>query len=220
MSNQATAPVAEPVPPVQPVAPAPVSQPAKSGGGNSVLILIVLVLVVVLAVGGVVLVTELNKKNTSTTNTENSKTNITPTNKVEESNDSVTSDEESLTSDEESSSNSEDTENPFDLGNLSADLPSDFPNDVEILSGAQVTVSSSTQTEIYVMFTTDKSAEEVKAFYKSSVAQKGWEIVSEQSIFGYSLSATKDSRELNVLIFEAGEGDENLTSFTITVTSN
>ncbi len=218
MPETSPAEVTTPQPPVQPIASAP--QPVKSGGGNSVLILIVLVLILVLVIGGVVLVSELNKKNASTNYTENSNTKVTPTNKVEDKNDSANYDDESSTSEEETNSNSEDTENPFDFGNLSADLPSDFPKDVEILAGSKVTVSSSTQTEINVMFTTDKSAEEVKEFYKSSVGKNGWDIVSEQSMFGYSLTATKDSRELTVLIFEAGEGDENLTSFTIAVASN
>ena len=90
-------------------------------------------------------------------------------------------------------------------------IPSDFPSDVPVYSGAKVQSSVATSQQQgsghYLALETTDSLDKVSAWYKSQVVDKGWKIESDATIQGtLILGATKDTRQLSVSVSDDGNG--------------
>ncbi|MFS8131449.1 MAG: hypothetical protein ACMG57_05755 [Candidatus Dojkabacteria bacterium] len=107
-----------------------------------------------------------------------------------------------------------------DTSSLSATLPSGFPSDVPIYPSAKVLFGVKNDTDSYsASLTSTASAGAVTDFYKSEVVKQGWTIKSEGNIFGYVITAEKDTRELNVVIIDIKDDNGNpVQSITLSVT--
>jgi len=95
-------------------------------------------------------------------------------------------------------------------------IPSDFPSNIPVIPGAKI-VTVSTKTEdgtAFVSFTSEKSAEEVMAYYKDELKNKGWIFGSEYS--GAMLGFSNATHEIGVIV---SKGDNGLTSVVISTTS-
>lgn len=103
-----------------------------------------------------------------------------------------------------------------------ASLPSDWPSDVPVISGAKISYSGTSnpatgQSGASVMFTTTKSAAEVAEYYNAELASQGWAIEGTGNFGGTSIvSAKKDSRTVGISIVSA----EETTTVTIGVQTN
>lgn len=89
-------------------------------------------------------------------------------------------------------------------------LPDDFPSDVDIYSGANVTGYVSMNSEEIQGFnatlSTKDSAEKVYTFYISSLEDNGWAILTKFTSEAYSsVAAEKDTRTIVVTITEDTE---------------
>jgi hypothetical protein len=96
------------------------------------------------------------------------------------------------------------------------EMPKDWPSDVAAYDGATVTYSASmnktdeTSGSALVLMTKD-SANDVKAFYESSLKTNGWSITNTMQGGGtVIMTAEKDGRTLSVAIAEA-EGQTSIT---------
>lgn len=98
-------------------------------------------------------------------------------------------------------------------------LPGSWPNDVPVMDGAMVSYSgtsnpSTGESGAFVMFTTERSVEDVSAYYQNELAKSGWTIEGTMNAGGYSVfSATKGERSVGVSI----GGDGAMTTVTIGV---
>jgi len=106
-----------------------------------------------------------------------------------------------------------------DSTDYSATLPSGFPSDVPIYPSAKILFGVKNDTDSYsASLTSTASAGAVTDFYKSEVVKKGWTIKSEGNIFGYVITAEKDSRELNVVIIDIKDDNGNpVQSITLSI---
>jgi len=102
----------------------------------------------------------------------------------------------------------------------SATLPSGFPSDVPIYPGAKILFGVKNDTDSYSASLTSSAASgDVTAFCKSEIVKKGWTIETEGNIFGYVISAKKDTRELNVVVLDIKDDNGNpVQSITLSVT--
>ena len=86
-------------------------------------------------------------------------------------------------------------------------LPADFPKDVYVYEGAIKAVINNTAAKGYtVSVETDKAITDVKAAYEKKIVEDGWEKTGVMD-FGesVSISGTKDSRTLSVMIGKSGD---------------
>lgn len=92
------------------------------------------------------------------------------------------------------------------------ELPSDFPSDVPVYSGATVTGKTTSTDGSTVSFSTDDSVSKVSSFYKKELEDEGWtEISTYESTDSIVLSYEKDEQQLSLSIY----GDSSGTSFVI-----
>lgn len=89
-------------------------------------------------------------------------------------------------------------------------LPADFPSDIEIYPGSDVTAYVSMDSEEVVGFntslSTSDSVEDGFNFYVSSLESNGWDVVSKASATDYSaVSAKKDNRTVTIGITTDGD---------------
>lgn len=89
-------------------------------------------------------------------------------------------------------------------------LPADFPSDIEIYPGSDVTAYVSMDSEETVGFntalSTSDSIEDGFNFYVNSLESNGWNVVSKASATDYSaVSATKDNRTVTIGITTDGD---------------
>ncbi len=98
-------------------------------------------------------------------------------------------------------------------------LPSDWPSDVPVISGAKIGYAGSTnpqtgQAGVSVMFTISKSVVDVSAYYNSELASQGWEIEGTANMGGTSIiTANKGERSVGIYI----GGADGMTSVTISL---
>ena len=98
-------------------------------------------------------------------------------------------------------------------------LPSDWPSDVPVMSGAKISYAGSSNPSTgapgaSVTFTTSKSASEVASYYNSELVNHGWTIDSTANMGGANvISAKKGERTVGLYIIES----EGTTSVTIGV---
>lgn len=102
--------------------------------------------------------------------------------------------------------------------NQEGQLPADFPNDIEIYRGAEVTGYVSMESEEIKGFnatiSTEDSAEDVYNFYLSSLESNGWDILTKLSSGTYSsVSAEKDTRTIVVTI--TADTEETIAVITV-----
>jgi hypothetical protein len=93
----------------------------------------------------------------------------------------------------------------------SSKIPENFPSDVPVYSDAKVqgsyAVNGASGQGYTVALQTDDSLADVTAWYKREVVAKGWTVATEMTVEGsYILSATKDSRGLNVSVSADDDG--------------
>jgi hypothetical protein len=101
-------------------------------------------------------------------------------------------------------------------GNYSfgANVPSTFPSDVPIYSGATASFSSTDQDEsgrpqTSVTFTLNARLSDVTAFYKSKMAEAGYSLTSEAAFFGNTMNFESSKRD--VIVSALGvEGEEGI----------
>ncbi|MDZ4229621.1 MAG: hypothetical protein U1C53_00610, partial [Candidatus Veblenbacteria bacterium] len=98
-------------------------------------------------------------------------------------------------------------------------LPSDWPGDVPVISGAKISYAGSNNPSTgavgaSVMFTTTKSVAEVNEYYRTELASQGWQVEGTAAMAGTTvLSATKGERTVGLYIV----GAEGTTTVTIGV---
>lgn len=103
---------------------------------------------------------------------------------------------------------------------ISVSLPSGFPTDVPIVAGSTVTygVKNSDGSFAVNVTSTGKTTQQVVDAYKLGLTSNGWTIQSEGSIFGYVLTADKDTREVNLVVLGTTDSNgKDVQSTTISV---
>ena len=81
------------------------------------------------------------------------------------------------------------------------EIPKNFPSDVPVYSGAEVITSSESGDNFTLTLKTNDSVSKVSDFYKTDLADKGWILSNPIDLSGSTaITATKDNRELNVII--------------------
>lgn len=110
----------------------------------------------------------------------------------------------------------------------SAKLPSDWPSDVPVYTGATVSGSFSSSSEGqfggWVNLTTPDSADKVKTWYADELLKEGWEeegnfSSSSDGLDSTMISYTKSERSLLISMGQ-DSADTNLTTLTLTVDTN
>lgn len=105
-------------------------------------------------------------------------------------------------------------------------LPSNFPEDVPVYSGAQVTASSTQNDDsFYVTLSSADAFNDVKAYYDDQIKSEGWKIDNTSSYSSGGQSATfiasKDNRQLTVGVYEyPGEDETQEVTIAIDVITN
>ena len=103
--------------------------------------------------------------------------------------------------------------------NQEGSLPDDFPSDIEIYSGANVTGYVTMDTEgmkgFNATLSTRDSAEEVHDYYISSLEDTGWTVLTKFTSDAYSsISAEKDTR--TIVVTTTADTDETIVVLTVT----
>jgi len=97
---------------------------------------------------------------------------------------------------------------------MGSEIPSTFPSDIPIYSGATASFSSSDNNsegnfQTTVTFTLKGSVNTVSAFYKTKMEAAGYTLTSESNIFGNMLTFENAKREVIVSVIGA-EGEEDV----------
>ncbi len=92
-------------------------------------------------------------------------------------------------------------------------LPADWPSDAPTYANAQIqsAVSSNSQHGAAIVFITTDSIQTVIDFYKKALAANGWTVKQTVNTRVGILTATKDKRNLSVLIADSGDGKVSIT---------
>lgn len=96
------------------------------------------------------------------------------------------------------------------------ELPSEFPDDVPIIPGSTPMASMSSPDEgMIVTFKSNKVQQEIFDFYRSGLADEGWDIL-EDATMGSRLAfdAVKDTRKISVVV--AGTKGDSRVSVIVT----
>lgn len=93
-------------------------------------------------------------------------------------------------------------------------LPSDFPSNIPVFTGAKIITASSKTEEgaTYLSFTSDKSVQTVIDFYKTELPKLGWTLQSEL----VNSMVTYENATQILTVFVSADNDKNLTSAMIT----
>ncbi len=104
----------------------------------------------------------------------------------------------------------ETSEGSFTAGNT--ELPADWPSDAPaVYPGASITYSATVNPSTgnpgsAVMMTTDDAGNAVASFYKSALADKGWQVSATMEGGGNTIiTATKDDRTFSMILAAAGD---------------
>lgn len=107
-------------------------------------------------------------------------------------------------------------------------LPSDFPSDIFVMSGAKITFATSTpgdaasgtKASYMVSYATSQSAGDVASRYKEEMVKNGWRKESEANYGTLMLDFKKDKRDALVMIMENQDGKNGATTVSITGSEN
>ncbi len=101
-------------------------------------------------------------------------------------------------------------------GNLSTEIPSNFPKDIPVYPGSKVGVSSNDtkKGESLVNLNSTDASSKVLSYYKSNLPKNGWKLDQEFNLFGNTLLFSKGDQQLTIVIL----GDEKGANITLTVT--
>ncbi|MBE0573625.1 hypothetical protein IH575_01845 [Candidatus Dojkabacteria bacterium] len=214
-----TAPVA-PEANTQAVAPAPAAAPAasttvvekkSSSALPKVLIILLVLIIACLLCSGVAWFLFTNVLNQAIPTLQNAATNAM-LNNLESSNNGQTNTVTNNTNDTGSDSDSDDSGLSGSI-NFGAEIPSTFPSDVPIYTGATATWSTADGAETSVTFTASAKASEIINFYKAQMPNNGYTLDGEFNFLAQVLNFKKGSTEVVVSVI----GDESSSESILTI---
>jgi len=86
-------------------------------------------------------------------------------------------------------------------------IPDNFPSDVPVYTGAEVITSSESGDNFTLALKSTDTVSKVSDYYNGEVKSNGWTIANSSNIAGStSITATKDGRQLNIVITKDTEG--------------
>jgi hypothetical protein len=96
-------------------------------------------------------------------------------------------------------------------------IPADFPKDVPVYAGAEVTSASTAGGVVGAVLMTADAPDKVAAYYADELAKQGWSKPQAVDMAGtHTMTATKDKRRASVTVTKAQSGK---TSISIGVTT-
>jgi len=203
------------------VTPAAAPTAPMPKGGNPLIVIIVIIVVLVVCcsiLGGVAYFISKNAANGAI----NYLNNISDQFK-NDINNNLQNSNSSNSNSNNSSTGTSSTGSNLGSGNFgSGQLPSGFPSDVPVYPGSTVAFGGATHSNgkdsYSVTFSTTAGTNDIISYYKGQLQSNGWNITSEQSYFGSSVTADKDSREVTVVVLGADKAGDNST-ITVAVTN-
>lgn len=101
------------------------------------------------------------------------------------------------------------------------EIPSSFPSDITVYSGAEITATTEIEDTVSVTLTTSDSVSKVFEFYKSDLASNGWTQTAAATYTGIAtVAAEKSGKEAAVTVTTDSEDGKTIIAIVVNTASD